>query len=196
MTSSTSVDGITTLSFATSSVSNSGLYKVDATYSLERYPTILKVLSFDLTMFVLNSPPALSQQSYMVGETVKTISYGLFSITPTSSSLVFTYSSTLDDGSPLPSFISGVLTLSDYEFTIYSSVAADAGTYILKVTALVSGTGQSTSLSTSFTLVVTAPAPLAIINQPPYFVSDLTLDFSIFAGEEWEYQLPDSVDPQ
>ena len=59
-----------------------------------------------------------------------------------------------------------------------------------------SGTGQSTSLSTNFTLVVTAHPPLAIINQPPYFVSDLTLDFSVFAGEGWEYQLPDSVDPQ
>jgi len=72
-------------------------------------------------MYVLKSPVALSQQSYMVGDTVKTISLDLFSITPTSSSLVFTYTSKLDDGSPLPSFISGVQTLTAYELTIYSS---------------------------------------------------------------------------
>jgi len=108
MTSSTSVDGVTTLSFATSSVSNAGIYRVDATYSLSRYPAISKVLSFDLTMYVLNSPPALSQQSYVVGDIVKTISFGLFSISPSTNNLVFTYTSTLDDGSPLPSFISGV----------------------------------------------------------------------------------------
>ncbi len=164
MSTSTSVEGVTSLSFATSSVLNAGQYLVDVVYSLSRYPAISKVVSFNLTMYVLENPPALTQQSYMVGDIVKTISSDLFSITPASSSLVFTYTSTLDDGSPLPSFISGVQTLTAYEFAVFSSQASSAGSYDIKIIVQVGGTGQSTSLSTSFTLVVTAPPPNIIIN--------------------------------
>lgn len=99
----------------------------------------------------------------MVGDTVKTISSELFTTMPTSSGLIFTYTSTLDDGSSLPSFISGILTLTSYQFTVYSSSASTAGTYQIKLTVQVGGTGQTTQLSTSFTLVVTAPPPNIVI---------------------------------
>lgn len=60
MTTSTSVDGVTSLSFATNNVLNAGIYSVDVTYSLSSYPSISKVVSFDLTLYVLKNPVALS----------------------------------------------------------------------------------------------------------------------------------------
>jgi len=101
--------------------------------------------------------------------------------------LTFTYTSTLDNGSPLPQFISGISTSTNYVYSVYSPNSNDVGIYLIKLTALVKGPGQSTSLSTNFKLVVTAPPPTIIVNQPPYFVSALNLDQSAFVGEAWEY---------
>jgi hypothetical protein len=92
-------------------------------------------------MYLLNSPGALTDQSYMIGNIAMTIISELFSIFPTSSNLTFTYTSSLGNGDPLPAFISGINTLNDYQYIIYSSKSIDVGTYFVKLTAEVKGPG-------------------------------------------------------
>ena len=73
------------------------------------------------------SPATLVTQTYQVGTTALSFSSGLFSFSPQASDMQITYTITLASGSPLPTFITTVISTSSIKFTVSSKSNLDVG---------------------------------------------------------------------
>jgi hypothetical protein len=84
----------------------------------------LNVLSCTATPY----PSSLKSQVYTVGSSTLQVSFSSFTYSPSTCTIYsFVYSSTLADGSTLPSLLS--LDSSSQTYSIYSSSSTDAGVY-------------------------------------------------------------------